>query len=55
MRGVSLVAFGVFLCLMFFVEVTAKQKAEKRYCDGNNSIYAYAGRSYSCPNYKGGE
>lgn len=55
MKDLGLVALGVFLCLMFFVEVISKQKAEKQYCDGNNSIYAYAGRSYSCPNYKGGE
>ncbi|MCH7381395.1 hypothetical protein [Acinetobacter higginsii] len=52
MNDLSLVALGAVLCLMFYLEVTSKQSAEKQYCDGNNSIYAYAGRSYPCPNYK---
>lgn len=55
MRDISLVALGVFLCLMFYWETTSKQAAEKKFCDGINSIYAYSGRSYSCPNYKEGE
>nr|ESK42141.1 hypothetical protein F987_02163 [Acinetobacter gyllenbergii NIPH 230] len=53
MRDISLVALGVFLCLLFFVEAISKQKAEKEFCDGYNSNYAYAGRSYLCPNNKG--
>jgi hypothetical protein len=55
MKDLSLVALGVFLCLMFYLEATSKQKAEKQFCDGLNSIYAYSGRSYSCPNHKGEE
>jgi len=53
MKDLGLVAFVICLALMFFFDVTNKQAAEKKYCDGNNSFYAYSGRTYGCPNYKG--